>query len=55
MLSWISANLGTIIVSLILIAIVTAIIVKMIRDRKNGNTSCGCNCEHCAMHGRCHK
>lgn len=55
MLTWLSDNLGTIIVSLILIAIVTAIIVNMIRDRKKGKNSCGCGCEHCALHGKCHK
>ena len=57
MLSWLTENLGTIIVSLILIAVVALIIVKMAKDRKNGKStgSCGCGCEHCAMHGKCHK
>jgi putative effector of murein hydrolase LrgA (UPF0299 family) len=55
MLVWLTENLGNIVVSLILICIVTAVIVKMIRDRKQGKSSCGCGCEHCAMHGKCHK
>lgn len=55
MLAWLTANLGTIIVSLILIGIVTAIIVKMVKDEKSGKGSCGCGCEHCAMHGKCRK
>ena len=55
MLAWLTANLGTIIVTLILIGIVAAIIVKMIKDKKSGKGSCGCGCEHCAMHGKCHK
>ena len=55
MLAWLTANLGTIIVSLILIGIVTAIIVKMAKDKKSGKGSCGCGCEHCAMHGKCRK
>ena len=54
MISWIADNLGTIIMSLILIAIVAAIIVKMVRDKKRGKSSCGCNCGHCAMSGMCH-
>ena len=53
MLAWLTANLGNIVVSLILICIVTAIIVKMIKDKKQGKGSCGC--EHCPMHGKCHK
>ncbi len=54
MLAWLSDNIGTIIVSLILICIVTAVIVKMVKDKKSGKGSCGCGCEHCAMHGKCH-
>ncbi len=55
MLAWLAANLGTIVVTLILIGIVTAIIVKMVKDKKQGKGSCGCGCEHCAMHGKCRK
>lgn len=55
MLAWLAANLGTIVVTLILIGIVTAIIVKMVKDKKQGKGSCGCGCEHCAMHGKCCK
>ena len=55
MLEWLSANLGTIIVGLILFLILTAIVVKMIRDKKKGRTSCGCGCANCAMRGSCHK
>ena len=55
MLAWLAANLGTIVVTLILIGIVAAIIVKMVKDKKQGKGSCGCGCEHCAMHGKCHK
>ena len=55
MLAWLTENLGTIVISLILISIVTAVIVGMVRDKKQGKGSCGCGCEHCAMHGKCHK
>lgn len=54
MISWISDNIGTIVISLILIAIVTGIIVKMVRDKKKGKSSCGCNCGCCSMNGACH-
>ena len=55
MLNWFTENLSTIIVSLVLVLIVAAIIRKLVRDKKKGKSSCGCNCAHCAMAGSCHK
>ena len=55
MLNWFSANLGTILISLILAVIVTLIVVYMLRQKKAGKSSCGANCAHCAMHGQCHE
>ncbi len=55
MLTYLSANLGTIIVSLILIVIVAAIIRKLIIDKRNGISSCGGNCAHCKMCASCRK
>ncbi len=55
MITWISSNIGTIIVAAILIAIVVAIIRSTIKDRRSGKTSCGCGCANCAMAGQCHK
>ena len=54
MLHWVTANLSTIIVSAVLLAIIIAISTYLIRRRKKGRSSCGCNCAHCAMHGQCH-
>ena len=54
MFAWLSANIGTIIVCVILAIIVAAIIVKLRKDKKQGKPTCGCNCAHCAMHGACH-
>ena len=53
-MGWFTENLGTIVVSLVLIAIVALIVVKMIRDKKKGKSSCGCGCANCAMRGSCH-
>ncbi len=54
MLSWISQNIATIVICIVLLAIVAAIIAKLVKDRKKGKFSCGCNCAHCAMAGSCH-
>ena len=54
MITWLSDNIGTIVISLILVAIVAGIIFKMVRDKKKGRSSCGCNCGCCALKDSCH-
>lgn len=54
MFTWIADNLATIAICLFLAAIVTAIILKLAKDKKKGRSSCGCICASCAMHGSCH-
>ena len=54
MLTWIMGNLGTILITLLLVLIVTGIIVSMIKDKKQGKSSCGGNCAHCGMCTACH-
>ena len=55
MLTWISQNIGTLIVILVLAAAVTAVVVKIVKDKRQGKSSCGHNCAHCAMAGMCHE
>ena len=55
MMAWLAENLGTIVISLILLAVVAAIIISMVRDKKTGKSSCGCDCAHCGRCGSCHK
>ena len=57
MFQWIASNIWTIIICAVLIAIVTAIIVSMVKKKKQGKSmvcSCG-NCKCCPMSGSCHK
>lgn len=54
MLAWLSANLGTILVLLVLLTVVSVIVRKMRNDKKRGRTSCSHGCSNCAMHGQCH-
>jgi len=54
MLSWIADNIWTVLICVVLIAIVTAIVVKLVKDKKKGKSACGCNCAHCALAGTCH-
>lgn len=53
-MTWISDNLGTIIISLILLVVVGLVIYKMISDKRNGKSSCGCNCASCPSGSMCH-
>ena len=48
------ANPGTILICIALVAVVALILYSLIRQHKQGKSSCGCNCAHCAMHGSCH-
>ncbi len=53
-MAWLGANLGSIIVALIVIAIIAFAAYSLIKDKKSGKGSCGCGCANCAMHGKCH-
>lgn len=58
MIAWLSANIGTILVGLVVLAIVIGIVLSLHRDKKQGKLSCGGNCSscsHCSGHcGGCH-
>ena len=45
--------MGTVIVGIALLVIVSLIVRKMIKDKKQGKSiQCGCDCKDCG--GRCH-
>ena len=54
MLEWLYANLANILVLVFVSALIALAVVSMVRDRKAGKSSCGCNCAKCAMAGKCH-
>lgn len=55
MIGFISDNIATIVICIVLLVIVSAIIYKFVKDKKKGKSSCGCNCTSCPMSGTCHK
>ncbi len=55
MLEFVISNIGTIIVLTVLTVTVGLIIGKMYRDKKQGKSSCGCNCASCPMANDCRK
>ena len=52
-MTWLSQNLGTIIVLMILAAVVAGIVYSMVKNRKKGKSSCGCNCSCCSTGDAC--
>ena len=54
MMAWLIQNIGTIVITLLLIVIVAGIISRLIKDKKQGKSSCGGNCGHCPMGEQCH-
>lgn len=54
MMTWFSANMGNIIVVLLLCTVVFLIIRSIVRDRRQGKSSCGSHCGSCPMRGSCH-
>ena len=54
MLTWLSANLSTLLISLVLFAVVISIVRYLILQKKQGKHTCGCSggCAGCS--GGCH-
>ncbi len=51
--SFISQNLGTIIVAAAVVALVIFLVAKLIRDKRAGKSGCSCGCCSCPMSGKC--
>ncbi|MCR4788188.1 MAG: FeoB-associated Cys-rich membrane protein [Lachnospiraceae bacterium] len=46
-------NLGTILITILLILLIAGIILVLIKDKKQGRSSCGGSCAHCNMCAAC--
>jgi ABC-type proline/glycine betaine transport system permease subunit len=54
MLSFIAANLATILIGAVVFAILALIVVKLFRDRKKHASSCSGGCSGCPSAKQCH-
>lgn len=52
---WLVSNIGSILVLLLLTGGLTALCVHLVKQKKQGKSSCCCGCQNCAMKGCCHK
>ncbi|MBQ3426214.1 MAG: FeoB-associated Cys-rich membrane protein [Clostridia bacterium] len=55
MISWLQTYFSTIAALVILIAIVSAIVIRLIQNRKAGRSSYGCDCGSCKAACACSK
>ncbi len=46
---------ATVIITLLLCAVVALVVRSLIKNKKEGKSSCGGGCSHCALSGKCHK
>ncbi|MBQ3151595.1 MAG: FeoB-associated Cys-rich membrane protein [Clostridia bacterium] len=54
-MTFITENAGTIIVAVVVAIIFLAIVIKGIKNKKEGKHSCSCGCDGCAASEYCHK
>ena len=54
MLHWLSSNLSTIVISLLLLAVIFLSVRYLIRQHKQGKHSCGGSCGACGACKNCH-
>lgn len=54
MLDFLFANWGTLLVGVLVLAAVLGVIIKMVRDKKQGKSSCSCGCGGCSGCGGIH-
>lgn len=54
MFAFIAQNISTIIVAAALILIVALIVKHLIKNKRQGKSSCCSGCAHCALCDKCH-
>ncbi|WP_295090385.1 FeoB-associated Cys-rich membrane protein [uncultured Ruminococcus sp.] len=54
-MAWLSGNIGTILVGLLVCGLVVLAVGKLVRDRRRGKSSCGCSCSQCPNSGICRR
>lgn len=54
MFAYIISHMGYIVVTLALVLIVAAVIMRMVKDKRSGKGGCGCGCKGCANAKYCH-
>lgn len=53
MLAFLSANIGSIVVGLLILLVIAGVVIHMIRNKKKGKSGCGCGCDGCRYADGC--
>ena len=54
MFAWLGSHIAVILICIGLLAMVAGAAMVLVRDKKRGKCSCGCNCADCAGGCHCH-
>lgn len=54
MLLFLQENGGSIVIGVLLLSVIACVVWQLMRNRKQGKTSCGCDCSSCPSCGLCH-
>jgi len=54
-MKWLAENVGNIVVVIILLIVLGLALFSVIRRKRKGLSSCGCDCGSCGMSGFCNK
>ncbi len=52
---WLKMNIATVITALLLVLALAGAVWVLVKNKKQGKSSCGCKCSSCPMSGSCHK
>lgn len=52
---WLIENIATVIIAAVIIAAAAFAIIKIIKDKKSGKSSCSCGCGVCVNKDNCNK
>lgn len=55
MMNWLALNWASLVVGAFVAAVIAAVIVRMIRDKKRHKSVCGCSCSGCPGASYCHR
>ncbi|MBP5332032.1 MAG: FeoB-associated Cys-rich membrane protein [Lachnospiraceae bacterium] len=54
-MEWFRSNIANVLIVLILICLVGLAVRVIIRNKRSGKSSCGCDCCNCPVSDGCHK
>lgn len=55
MLTWITENLASLIAGTVVLGIVVLVVIKLVKDKRNNKSACGCGCANCPYSASCSK